>query len=415
MMGFAIGQILKGMCESGLIAWQSLFYHHPINREFYRLKLLGVISRKSDAKTLEAQRLAYYQSRQLSQEEMAKVIRDRNRGRKLNLLWMIGWGLVVMLLSAKAVFAITNPDTLLIDSVRGYSGVLDTTGTGDLLVVVEYDIDYSILPAEPANETFVCRFMRGTEELNASEIYPFNDKGYGRGVCSFYWTVLEKTSDSIEFGDPNGEAYNVCVQGKPTAFPDPPKVCSTTIVWRDATKTESLLETDILNIATSLENDADWAPFDLVTSVSGTIVLTGDGEEYFLGSIPNLNAMAPDIFASSTTQPFVEERSHPKTYSNSLQNFWANTPVDTWLTSTSDFLRMQKIVISSLIALFIMAVIVWVVTIKSNGTFELGLLAAAITLPLFVRVGWVSLSIGALVGFLAIIAIGWAFFLRRAG
>lgn len=413
-MYMPIKELLQAMRESFYIGINNIILRHPVNREWSRLRLRGVLP-KAPRKEWTAQRFEYYHARQLSPAEIQKADKDERRAIKIATIGIIAGIALIALMSANAVFAISDPDTLKIDSIRAYSGVIDATGTKDLLVVVEYEIDYAILPAEPANEAFICRFMRAGVELNAGEIYPFNDKGYGRGVCSFYWTVQEKNDDSIEFSDPSGEAYEVCVQGTPTAFATPPKICATTIEWRDATKTESLLETDILNIAGSLELDPDWAPFDLATAISGARVLTASGEDFFLGSIPNLNAMAPDIFTSGVSQPFVEERSHPKTYSNTLQNFWANTPVDTWLTSVASFLQMQKIVVSSLIALFIMGLIVWIVTIKSNGHFEMGLLAAAVVLPFFVRVGWFSMAIGALVGFMAILAIGWAFFLRRAG
>lgn len=325
-------------------------------------------------------------------------------------LYIAIW-ITFLTLAVKLAHAISDPDSMSITTARAYSGTIET---GDMLVVVQYRIDYTVLPTETAADAFVCRFMRGTTELNASEIYAFNNKGYGVGVCSFYWTNLERIADSIEFGDPNGESYEVVVQGKPTAFPDPPRIGTTSITYRSATNTEQLLQTDIENIAFELESDPGWAGKDLITFTAGKRVFTQQGEDYFSRAIPNLQIMTPDLFRSSTTQPFVEERQHPKTYGNSLSNFWVGTPVDTWLTSTSAFLQVDKKVISSLIALFIMGLIVFLVT-QFAGQFELGLLGAAVTLPIFVRIGWMTMPVGAIVAFMAILAIGWAFFLRRAG
>ena len=128
------------------------------------------------------------------------------------------------------VYAIADPASISIENVRAYQSVLET---GDLLVVVKYDLVYASTPTELINNAYVGRFMRGAAELNSDDPFPFNDNGYGVGIFSFYWTPDEVLDSSIEFNDTNTEGYSVNFQGKLGVFPGSiPLTSTTTITWR---------------------------------------------------------------------------------------------------------------------------------------------------------------------------------------
>ena len=238
-----------------------------------------------------------------------------------NYRWGIAFALLVALLPGQAL-AIADPDSITLEMVRAYSGVLET---GDMLVVVHYDLAYTSTPAEQIGDAYLGRFFRGTTELNSVEPFPFNDRGYGVGVFSLYWTASQVTSDSIEFEDTNSENYAVSLQGKVGVFPgSAPSSTTNTITWRAASNTESLLFADIDEVANTLEQNAAWVAntYDLISRLGGQEALTNDGETYFASAIPNLQVMIPDIFSSAASTPTFTERDHERAYSDRLQTFW---------------------------------------------------------------------------------------------
>ena len=148
---------------------------------------------------------------------------------KLILAW------ILFMVLSETVFAISNPTSITIVDVRAYDAVLEAD---DLLVVVEYDLAYTVFPAEIISDAYLGRFLNGTTELTSVEPYAFNDKGYGAGIFSFYWSPAQKETASIEFNNPNVEPYTVVLQGKPGVFPGTaPSITSPTIHWQDASNT----------------------------------------------------------------------------------------------------------------------------------------------------------------------------------
>ena len=147
-------------------------------------------------------------------------------------LWWIVvgvWLLVLAALFSKAEAApssIANPDALLLDNIFAYDGVLQQ---GDLLLIIEYEINYTTLPTETANSAYLFRFLNGGSEKKVVAPFSFNNKGYRLGLVSMYFTKADKDTASIEFSNPNAESYQVILQGNPTFFPVPPSVTSTAI------------------------------------------------------------------------------------------------------------------------------------------------------------------------------------------
>ncbi len=282
---------------------------------------------------------------------------------------------VVGLWCAGKALAITDPDTLSVTSVTAYSGVLES---GDLLVIVKYDVGYSSLPAETITDTFVGRFLVGGAEVNSVDPVAFNDRGWGVGIFSFYWDASAVTTASIEYENTNSETYEVAIQGKPTAFVDPPKVVSTGLIWRDAAETIPLLLQDIADLAQELENNAGWAAneADLVGSTAGQTALTIEGEDYFARAIPNLSSMVPDLFATSLITPTFFERDFGNSYDLNLRAFWDGTPVDDGFQAIADMLQMPKPVVRALIGFAILAMVAMVVTVHS-GSVDMGVMSAA--------------------------------------
>ena len=316
------------------------------------------------------------------------------------------------------VWAIDNPPTPpVIVAVKAYSGVLETS---DLLVVVHYNLPYVSFPTEQISDAFVGRFLRGTTELNSVEPFPFNNRGYGVGVFSLYWTAAQKTTDSIEFGNTNSEDYKIQFQGKPGVFPSSiPTTSTTTIVWRSASRTKELLQQDVAALANELERNSAWVTnaFDLISTTAGTEQFTSSGEKYFSGAIPNLQVMIPDIFSSAAQRVPIIERKFTNDYAKDLRKVWEGNWVDKRFSNLADQFRMPKSVVTSSVAFLLASFIAFCMIKVLDGTgsgVEFGLMTYAVTIPLFTAIDWIPMAVTAVIAFIAVMGIGWAFFGRKA-
>ncbi len=309
---------------------------------------------------------------------------------------------------------VAKPDLLRVESARAYSGTLED---GDMLVVVEYRIDYAVLPSAAAPDNFIIRFMRDAVELNAAEIFNFQNSGYGLGVTGLYFSELDMTNQSIEFGDPNAEGYQPWIQGKPSAFPDPPKdELLIAMTYRDAARTRTLLLTDIRDVALNLQNDSVWAGngITMLEFLAGKNVFTVSGESYFGQAIPNLQLMIPEIFRSGITAGEVFERDFGFSERDRNLRFWDGTAIGTGIESVASLLRVDNVLIAGLIGLIVMGFFVFLAN-RISGVPEFGIVSLAFTFPLVTAMGLGSMTALMVVGTLAVLGIGFALFLRRAG
>lgn len=317
-------------------------------------------------------------------------------------------------LAISPTYAVTidEPESMTIDSVRAYDGVINTD---DLLIVAQYNIQYSDLPVLAVTDAYIGRFLVDDSEVNAVEIIAFNDIGYGIGIFSLYFTAAEKSTASIEFNNPNAEDYKVVLQGKPSAFVDPPVIQTSTITYRPDSNSAKNLLTDAADLAELLENNAAWLAngLDLITFTSGQQVLTVTGEAYFGLAVPNLQIMIPDLFGSSTTSPAVFERQFGTSEQDRLLGLWDASPMGPIFTGLADSLQLSKSWILGLIGLAIVVGAVWLASTFTDP--EYGLLTIPFTWPLMIAAGLGSLSALMFTVAIAVIGLFYVLFLRRAG
>jgi hypothetical protein len=317
------------------------------------------------------------------------------------------------------VFAIADPTTISIEDVRAYDGVLTA---GDLLLVVEYNIVYASTPDETISEAYLGRFKRAGTEYASVEPYAYNDKGYGAGVFSLYWTEAQKDADSIEFENPNGETYSLIFQGKIGVFPGTaPSTTTSTIDWRPTSDTQTELFNHIQALANTLQNDSGWSDnIPLISTTADIIQLSAKGEDYFTNAIPSLGSMVPAIFSSGLSSPDDTPSVHKKGFENEVNTFWDTDGswVDERFDNLAETFRMPKAVITAILSLFIIGGVVWAsarLMGESDRGWEFGLLTMAVTLPLLTAVNWMPMGVTMTVALFALLGIGWTLFLRRAG
>ncbi len=203
------------------------------------------------------------------------------------------------------VLAIADPDTA--PQVTGVYVYEDLLEDGDAGVLIDYYLDYAVLPSETATEAYLAVFLDtdGTTQLKSVAPYTFVDSGYGRGLIWIYFLPSEVSAFGIDRA--SLALYRVWLMGNPTLgwTGDPPKTVATIDYWQPVgSSTSVLLALRVLYFADVLE--LAWS-LDMITETSLGNRLTSTGESYFMNVIPSLRTMAPSAFSAGTIEPTLED------------------------------------------------------------------------------------------------------------
>jgi len=214
--------------------------------------------------------------------------------------------LLLVLLPASLVFAIADPDSPpAVNAVYVYDNLLEP---GDAGVLVDYYLDYAVLPTEIATEAYLVVFVDtdGTTQLRAVAPYAFVDSGYGRGLVWIHFTAAEVATYGIDSADQ--ALYKVWLTGNPTIpsgwAGDPPKTIAGIDQWTTVDDPSTLLALRVLYYADQLE--IIWS-LDMIEITALGNRLTSVGESYFENVMPNLRIMAPAAFAAGEEAPDIED------------------------------------------------------------------------------------------------------------
>lgn len=206
---------------------------------------------------------------------------------------------VMAVLPASPIYAIAEPDTApQVSAVYVYE-----FSSGAVGVLIDYYLDYAVLPTETATESYLAVFVDtdGTTQLRATAPYTFVDSGYGRGLVWLSFTSAEAATYGLDIADQAN--YRIWLTGNPTLTwtpgPDPPKTITTIDQWVTSSVPETLASrvlyyADVLELVWSL---------DMVESTADGSRLTSVGESYFTNVIPGLRTLAPDAFSDTTSDP----------------------------------------------------------------------------------------------------------------
>ena len=224
--------------------------------------------------------------------------------------------LQLSLISA-SVYAIADPDTSpQINSADVYENVLEE---GDLGVLISYDIPYAVLPDESATESFLAVFIDtdGATQLKSVAPYAFDNDGYDNGIIWIRFSPSEVASYSLDAA--SIALYEIWLTGNPTlTWPSvPPKTIGVIEDWSIISDPGTVLSLRVLYHAMSLE--AQWG-VDLIEETALGNKLTSTGESYFANVIPNLRDMAPNVFASGTSNPILEDLDYSTGFGATMTN-----------------------------------------------------------------------------------------------
>ncbi len=346
-----------------------------------------------------------------------RIIPDR---RSLTKLSTVIVAILAGLAPLISLWAIDDPDTIDILSVRCYQGVIERTAAEqDMMCLVHYDINYVTLPAETVNEAFIVRFVTSTVEVNSVNPFVFPGtltststppgRGYGEGVASFYWSAAAVVDLGVPFG---GTGYQVILQGDPLTFDaigTGSKIIWTALDFRTPTgSSPELIRQDLLEIIKSLETDWETNAISLSSFQSGIEVLTTDGANYFLQAIPNLDIMAPRLFFSQLLVPDTTRREISTSTSARLEAYWDDTPfaIDGFRAASSLFQIPDMLFRTMLLVIIVAGVFILVIRISNNATWAM-VCAFGIVWPAGALVGLTYVALVMATGFVAVMIVGF--------
>ena len=227
------------------------------------------------------------------------------------LAWLVAF--LVTTLVPTPVFAIDDPDTPpQVNAVYVYEDLLEEGDTG---VLVDYYLDYAVLPTETSTEAYLAIFIDtdNATQLKSAAPYTFVDSGYGRGLVWMYFTATETTSYGLS--STNQSAYPIWLVGNPTltwSDGSPPKTTASIDYWQTTGDSAVLLALRVLYYADQLE--IIWS-LDMVETTALGSKLTATGESYFENVISSLRTMAPSAFSAGMLTPTQEGQDYSTVFS----------------------------------------------------------------------------------------------------
>jgi hypothetical protein len=300
----------------------------------------------------------------------------------------------IMMIPMTSVFALANPDSITTSSVVVFTDIL---GTGDQVVFVRYDVNYTVEPTENASDTFM---MAIYDTDGTTLLYTRPLIYYQHNVFSIYLTSAQALTA--------GGAYTVRIMGNPAVFDsliENTNMESWVLTPGDYQE-GSLMGEFLLGQAQILEDD--W----VITLLTASNKLNATGSLTFKTAIPGLSDMTPEIFSTTAINPTMSNNSFNNSYGiNVSQRIGtmnaAFIDIGDWLGVSQTWAQ----VLVSGIGAFITASVIFAATRKP----EMGVVGAGISVVVFGWMGWFPLQ--ALMIGLAVIAIvfGIIFIMARIG
>lgn len=307
------------------------------------------------------------------------------------------------------VFAIDDPDSLSINAVYAYRNCREN---GDQLYLIDYTIEYLVLPAETAYEAYMARFYFGGTAIKTVSIYPFHDKGYGDGVIAIYFHAHEAPTwmdDSIE----------IVLEGNPfeswaAAAPEDTMEDSEFSVWQDnpLSTTKHVVSSRIFAMASDLE--VSWAVTMVITTTDdGRYLLTPYGLAYFSGVVPYLSEVAPYVYAPDTMPtvviaPDIPDITSGTGYADYLESLIIGTPFD--LTPVATAFGVDRGPLTALLY-YAMVMVFVILAVRRIGSYKPVMLFSLPFVILGAFVG-VPLIVTILAGFLSLGFTSYALFYK---
>jgi len=192
-------------------------------------------------------------------------------------------------------------ETVELDKVNVFR---DLGETGDMLVFIEYDLTYAVVPSDVAADIAYLVQLKDSAGtvIGSNTPYPYNDNGYGLGAASIYLTAAEVTAAGL--GAWPFASLTLDLNGNPTQFTGVAPTITWTLTSGDYSSgsgqdtNQAALAAVVLTHASILQ--ASWG-LDLLTD--NARLNTAAGAPYYILAVPNLRLFAPTAFSVITAAP----------------------------------------------------------------------------------------------------------------
>lgn len=249
---------------------------------------------------------------------------------KKKVLSVIVLVIVMFSITVNPVMAIDEPDSVALSDIVVFEDLL---ATDDFLAFVPYNITFGTQPDENIDETFIFRMLSvdNATEIGVTLAKPAYNGGYGPGVVSFY------ISTNITWG----AAYIFRVQQNPAHYP-------AALYWDFAigeanysvdSDQAAALKVKVIDSATFLQTS--FGVDLLAKSESGSTVLSGQGELYYLDAIPGLQNMNPLLFSVQLENPDYTKRTWSVTFADALKTKYAGTFIEDFMTGFAGIFSLE--------------------------------------------------------------------------
>ena len=310
-------------------------------------------------------------------------------------------------LAAPAVL-LDTPNALSLLSVDAYPHAVVE---GDLLIAARYEIEYTVVPADIATETFIFKVLDGSGvEIGHNTPFAFIEGGYTQGVVSAYFAPEDAPAFEA--------ALTVRFEGNPAFFAAPPVFTTASVEWHASgshAETIPILKTDVIELAGQLEER--WDTLEgfalLILHSAGGTVLTNFGAAYFDRAIAGLRQMAPTLYQEHVIQIAPTPEAFDTTYADELAGRLDGTPFGGDIGRLANSLNVSATVVKVAIS-FIVFLVVYVLLRRRIESERVALIISSagvgVTLPL---VGLLPMAAIGIFGLLAGGIIAYVFFFGR--
>jgi len=316
------------------------------------------------------------------------------------------------------VYAVDGPDEgpEVLRSIYMYRHCIEPD---DLLLLCEYNIDYTVDPGIDIDDAFSTKFLDTDDSVIAvGGFYNYTGE-YGRGVTSIYLTAAQVTTGSITWGS---TGYKFVITGNPILPPPEtwsgslPYMESEDFEWSSATtyaETSEEVQSRVLELADRLEKDWDINLVNL-----GVSKLEENGASYFRTVIPNLWSIAPGLFLGNIKNVEIWEEDYDQGYAQELRdpsnpnNIWFGTKYADAFDDLAEYFDIPSILLRTGFYMVIMSVVFYALYRVAGEKGGPVLLLGLPLLPLGNMWGFISLELTILMTFMAVMVMGYIFFYR---
>jgi hypothetical protein len=234
--------------------------------------------------------------------------------------------LTSLLVSVPVLATVTIPDSG--PYIVSYQAFENTYVLGDVLIQLEYNIPYAVLPSNTATVNFLIRYKNPSGTiLQTVAPFAYQSLGYNYGAVYFYWPAAGGADQPTW-----GEAGTVELLGNPTVswsaatpYVSAPMMSTNWSASTTVVQGRGQVCSAVLSLAVDLENR--WNVSLTSQAAIGTVLNTTYGQQYFSNIMPYFTTICSSILTTSGAQTVNPPSTTTQnlTYQQSLLQQWINS------------------------------------------------------------------------------------------